>query len=329
MFTTSFMGLLAWDQGLDAYDHAQLANNFIAIDAHDHTTGRGRQIPSAGIQDGAITGAKIAANAVTPDKIPDGSLTQQELAVGSVGAPQIIDGSVATAEIANGAVTFAKLDPSVIPIGTVIMWYRPNGTVAIPSGWEILDGRTWVSVPNAWGIAAGSIPDFRNRFPLGAALSGTGSNSTDPPDIGQIGGAMSVSLAHTHVVAGHTHTIPDHTHPIGSDGDHRHLFPTTVWDGNGNPVSFTATHLHQRSTAVPSAAGSRQSLYVPDNNRNDYYGTDVEVQMSLAGAHSHGGGTAGSGAFPTTSATSTTDSQLGTAVTRPQFVGLLFLIRVN
>jgi hypothetical protein len=83
--------------------------------------------------------------------------------------------------------------------------------------------------------------------------------------------------------------VPDHIHGIGADGSHNHVFPTTLWDGSGNPVGYTVTHLHQRETAVPSSAGSRQSLYVPDNNRNGYYGPDVEVQMTPNGLHDHGG----------------------------------------
>jgi hypothetical protein len=56
------MGLSIWNLLTDPYDHAQLADNFSKIDLHDHTPGRGIQIPTEGITDGAVTAAKLAAN---------------------------------------------------------------------------------------------------------------------------------------------------------------------------------------------------------------------------------------------------------------------------
>jgi hypothetical protein len=59
--TSSKMGLRIWNQLLDLFDHAQLANNFSKIDLHDHTPGRGVLIPTEGIFDGAITTSKLSA----------------------------------------------------------------------------------------------------------------------------------------------------------------------------------------------------------------------------------------------------------------------------
>lgn len=52
---TPRMSLKVWNAGSDPYDHEQLADNFLKLDIHDHSQGRGTQIPSAGIVDGAIT----------------------------------------------------------------------------------------------------------------------------------------------------------------------------------------------------------------------------------------------------------------------------------
>lgn len=331
MFTTSNMGLTAWDLGTDPYDHSDLANNFVAIDGHDHTTGKGKQIPAAGIVDGAITTAKIAANAVTSDKIPDGAIGQSELANDSVGAAQVIDGSIGAAEIANGSITLAKLDPSILPVGSVIMWYRPNSGVALPTGWEIMDGRPWSSVSNAWGVSSGNMPDMRNRFPLGAATTGTGSGTGTPPDIGQSGGSMTATLDHSHTVDAHSHTIGDHTHGISSDGSHKHGFVTTIWDGGGNPVGTTVTDGMQRGTAVPGSQGTRQSFYIPDLNRSEYYGENVSAPMQTTGSHAHGGATTGTvgGAFASGTTAPNTSTWSNTLDKRPQYVGLLFIMRVN
>jgi hypothetical protein len=53
------MDLIAWDQVTDDYDHTELANNFAKINLHDHTSGKGVQIPTEGIEDSAITSAKL------------------------------------------------------------------------------------------------------------------------------------------------------------------------------------------------------------------------------------------------------------------------------
>lgn len=59
-FTSPKMGLSVWNLLTDPYDHAQLADNFSKIDLHDHTPGRGIQIPTEGLADGAVTAAKLA-----------------------------------------------------------------------------------------------------------------------------------------------------------------------------------------------------------------------------------------------------------------------------
>lgn len=59
-FTSPKMGLKVWNQAADVYDHDQLADNWSKVDLHDHTLGRGVQIPTEGIADGAITNSKLS-----------------------------------------------------------------------------------------------------------------------------------------------------------------------------------------------------------------------------------------------------------------------------
>lgn len=60
MATTSpSMGLKIWNLLGDPYDHSQLADNWAKVDQHDHSEGKGVQIPTAGIADGAISSAKL------------------------------------------------------------------------------------------------------------------------------------------------------------------------------------------------------------------------------------------------------------------------------
>lgn len=346
-YNTPNMGLVAWDQGEDPYDHHQLASNFRAIDLHDHSPGKGKRITSAGIDDNAIISSKIADNAVIPSKIPDSSIDQDKLADNSVGTEQIINGSILGEDLADGIITNAKLSPEVNPLGSIRMWYRVNGSVGLPDGWEVLDGRPWSSVPNKLGPSetnwtTGNMPDFRNRFPLGAALSDTGSGATQPPDIGQVGGSMTIDLTHSHTVNAHTHTGPSHTHSIPTQDAHIHRFITNVWDSNKNVVGSAWVHARQRGSAVPGSEGRRQAFYVPELNREERLGEDVEAPMTAesyvdgAGnilnpqpAHNHSGSTGLSGGFSTGPASPGTNDALGSAVNhRNAYVGVLFLIRV-
>lgn len=67
----------------------KITNSFNAVDAHDHSSGKGLQIPAGGIAANAITSAEIATNAV--------------------GTAEIANDAVTTAKILNGNVTYAKL----------------------------------------------------------------------------------------------------------------------------------------------------------------------------------------------------------------------------
>lgn len=59
--TTPNMGLTVWNLTTDPYNHDELAENLGKIDEHDHASGRGKQVPTGGIEDAAITEAKLSA----------------------------------------------------------------------------------------------------------------------------------------------------------------------------------------------------------------------------------------------------------------------------
>jgi hypothetical protein len=71
------MGLAIWNAGTDNYNHDQQADNLAKLDFHDHSPGRGVQIPTEGIKDGAVTAAKLAPGA---NVIQDGSVTPAKFA---------------------------------------------------------------------------------------------------------------------------------------------------------------------------------------------------------------------------------------------------------
>lgn len=93
------MSLTVWNHVTDLYDHEQLAGNFSKIDQHDHSSGKGLQIPTGGIADGAVTGAKLSADTITAGKIAEGAVGSSEIQDGAVGAAEIADDSITEEEI--------------------------------------------------------------------------------------------------------------------------------------------------------------------------------------------------------------------------------------
>jgi hypothetical protein len=314
--------------GDDHYDYSELANNWAAVDTHDHGPNRGVQVGTPGIKDNAITTAKIVDNAVTRPKIPDNTINQAKLTINSVGSDEIIDGSVKTNEIANGAATLPKVDPNITPMGTVIAWYRPDSSYSIPQYWEVCDGRSWNNIPNGWYVDQGSIPDLRNRFILGATQFSGGSGTGSSPSIGLSGGSHTNNLGHSHSVPSHSHGVTNHQHQILPDGDHTHGFVTDVYDANNNVIGQTVTNLNQRTSGVPTSQGFRQTAYVPDRNRGGSISDNVNVNMQPKGVHTHNNWTAYSGAFTDTVQVLTSGSSSGVVDNRPRYVGLLFIMKV-
>ena len=329
MFTTPNMGLTAWDLGSDPYDHSQLAANFSQVDLHDHTTGKGLQIPSGGIANNAITSTKIAAGAVLPNThLPADSIDASRLAADSVGNSELADNSVTAANIVNGTITLQKLDPSIMPIGMVVMWYRADSAVLPPSGWEIMDGRAWSTITNKMGAGGtqwntGNIPNMSNKFPLGSALAGTGTLPSQPPGIGSAGGQHERDLSHTHTTNAHSHVVDAHAHGITSDGAHNHSFDIQT------PGGPSVAHMASRDVGVPKIDGSRQALYLPGHNSGNFMGSDVTAPMTTVAAHAHTGATT-TAAPGTNSATVTVNNGLtGNTDLRPAHVGLLFIMKVQ
>lgn len=333
MFITPNMGLTAWDQGADNYDHSQLAANISAIDSHNHTPGHGLQVPTDGIANNAITAAKIAGNAVVPlTHISPDSIPQSRLATDSVGNDELQDNAVAAANILNGSVTAAKLDPTILPIGMVAMWYRADPSVLPPTGWQVMDGRAWSTITNKLGAGGiqwntGNIPDMTNRFPLGSALAGTGGTPDLPPGIGQAIGQHTRDLSHTHTSDAHSHVVNNHAHGIDPDGSHKHYFQS-IFPLPGGGTGTGQNDLRTRDVGVPRAEGTRQALYVPALNQNGFLGGDVDAPMLPTGLHSHGSATGSNSAGTNAVAVNINTALVGDQDLRPASVGLLFIMKV-
>jgi hypothetical protein len=285
--------LTIWDSGQDDYDHNQLAANWDAVDQHDHSPGKGKQIGSDGIADAAILNRHLAVNAVTSNKIQD--LT-------------IVGG-----DIADFTITKNKLDPSIFqdvpPLGTVTAWWRPDTNTAVPTGWVICHGQTVTSANHSWsGAGTIQVPDLRNRFVLGAYTSGTGTGTGTAP--AESNGSTAVyGGSHTRNLF-HSHDTDPHHHSITPNAQYSYL------DGDGNPSSLVS-----------------HDVLVPDTGYVNVTGIKLETSLKVGGTMPAHGDQAVPVPHDHTGQTGNTNDTVDAATLnsdyRPAFVGLLYIMKVK
>lgn len=283
------MSLTSWDLAADEYDHTELSNNFVLVDAHDHSTGKGVQVPTGGIANLAVTTAKLA------------------------------DGAVTTAKIADEAITYAKIASAARPwsLGDIkYQWFPSGGSSIVGSEWAVADGSTLTTGNHDWngGVGSVTLPNLIGRFPYGVIEGG----------VGTTGGANSLNLAHQHAVDAHSHTVAAHTHSISSDGSHNHEFGGAVLVTRQN--AFLGG-IEVEDTSTFARQNTLQSVFSPAFSAGASPDTD-DVVMDADGAHTHTGAT-GSASPSTNTASPNTSSALGSTDTRPAYVGLLPLIRIR
>lgn len=132
------MGLVKWDSINDFFSHEQLAANFAALDAHDHTLGKGKQIPLGG----------LAEQSVGPDNLTEEVYTQfgEHLGPESILTANIKDGAINSAKILNGTV---KDEDLLSPNNsTYRQLLRTTGTLvndATAGGYMIGSEKAWAS----------------------------------------------------------------------------------------------------------------------------------------------------------------------------------------
>lgn len=116
------MGLVKWDSLNDAFSHEQLAANFQALDAHDHTPGKGVPIPYGG----------LAEQSVGPENL------RQELTHNSIKwyTPKIVTAEESRESTSYGTLSTADEIPNVVvPTNGLLMvqydaLWRPSVTGA-------------------------------------------------------------------------------------------------------------------------------------------------------------------------------------------------------
>jgi hypothetical protein len=118
--TTPSMGLKRWDQPNDVFSYTELSDNFAALDTHDHSPGKGVQIPTAGIVNLAVDTNKLANNAVTDAKVLAATITDAKLLSPSnlTWRPMFdATGFFTPATVTGAGVYIFNLDGTVFPAG--------------------------------------------------------------------------------------------------------------------------------------------------------------------------------------------------------------------
>jgi hypothetical protein len=130
--TTTLAGLVKWDQLTDPYDNAQLENNFTLIDQHDHTSGKGSQIPTGGIADSSVTSAKIADATIVNGDIANSTIANAKLANSSI--------TIGSTAVSLGA-TAATIAGITLTSPTISTITNNGGTLTLPTSSDTLVGK--------------------------------------------------------------------------------------------------------------------------------------------------------------------------------------------
>jgi hypothetical protein len=337
MITTANLGLTVWDSEEDDFEHSQLADNFVRIDAHSHLGALSEslnthdELPGNGHWVNLGLGLAIKTNAIEPEAIwryllKLRSVGHQQIDIEGVESENIAEENVLNKHLADESVddrtikeetiTIDKLDPNILTLGSVILWYKYSSGATPGDLWHLCDGTAWSSIPNNLGLSSGNIPDLREKFARGSDLTHTG----------QVGGASSVNLAHSHNISSgsleHTHTIGSHNHGITTDGKHHHTFAGGFQIGSRR--NAFVNHL-----TLEGHTADLQSAYLQEFNEG---GESASASMDQGGEHNHGGSTGLSPAFSSggssLSSSVATDTKLTGVEVIPPYVGFCYIMRV-
>lgn len=113
------------------------------------------------------------------------------------------------------------LGVDVLPLGTVLDWWRPSAAIPLPTGWVEARGQSLAPTDHDFpGGGTITLPDCRNTVKLGADSAVADHQVATPvngaagaPGVGAQGGSnVPRNVKHTHSLSAHTHTGAPHTH---------------------------------------------------------------------------------------------------------------------
>ena len=247
----------------------------------------------------------------------------------------------------NGGLTF------IAPAGTMILLYLSDrwrevmdegtaqpgdiimtGRTTARAGWFLCDGdavnRTtyvalFTAIGTSFGVGDGSttfnVPDMRQRFPLGQAVSGTGATLGGTGGLidhthtwGTVSGSTAAEAAHTHAsgtVSGSTAAEALHTHTAGAvsgstaaEAAHTHAVdpPNTTTTGedvhthtfsvtSGNPSATSAILIGGGSVVAHAVHSHAVSGTTSAGSNNSHFVDIASFTSGVGTSHLHGAGT--------------------------------------
>ncbi len=111
-YTTPNMSLAAWDLETDPYDHTDLYNNWIAVDNHNHTPGKGAPLPPEALPE--LGQDNLGTCSVNTLQICEGAVTQSRLASPAVQEVNIFNSAVSSSKIANNAISVNHIQSNAV-----------------------------------------------------------------------------------------------------------------------------------------------------------------------------------------------------------------------
>lgn len=219
--------------------------------------------------------------------------------------PEILASRSVTAEMlaAGGA-------SGTVPVGVIAAYYGASA----PTGWLLCNGASFSAgtYPDLAALLGGTtLPDLRQRFPMGKAASGTGST------LGGTGGSKdAIAVTHNHPQDPHNHIQDQHAHGL-SGGNHKHAADTDY----GNRWGVSSGSAQNQGWVKGTANGGSPQL--------DTALTDIDLENILSPG---GGGTAlsVSNQTPTNqgqTATNQAAGSSGTDANLPPWLAINYIIR--
>jgi microcystin-dependent protein len=195
-----------------------------------------------------------------------GNQTSNQLSVAGGGTGLTSVGTSGNVLTSNGS-AWVSSAPNYVPTGGMMMW----GTASAPTGYLLCNGAAvsrstysalFAVLGTAYGSGDGSttfnVPDFRNRFPVGAGTTYS-ANSTG-------GSADAITVSHTHTAtssvtdSGHSHNVA-----MGFDFDYNSgaYFAPSITSLSQNNTTATATTGITVATTVSTTGSSGTNANLP------------------------------------------------------------------
>jgi hypothetical protein len=222
MLNSPNMGLIQWQNLNDYFSNAQLSANWSLVDQHDHSSGKGVQVNTAGIAPHAITNALLASGSVSNSTIAPGAVNATSIANNSITSTQIQPGGITSQSLSS----FTSFTPLAHYQGVVTNPFNPSAS--------IFDFYTIAGTANYQIFANGLVSYYTNFttidpllpivsgidiIPSGTIASNSTGGTTRIDQIVAIGASYSGGFGSIQYVEGTPSSVADLTNRTGAVSD--------------------------------------------------------------------------------------------------------------